>query len=69
MYIQTRRRFTATLLPALSTLVALTASASLLLPVTALAQAQSPIIIKFSHVAAVDTPKGQAAEYFKKIVE
>ena len=26
-------------------------------------------MIKFSHVAAVDTPKGQAAEYFKKIVE
>ena len=32
-------------------------------------QAQAPIVIKFSHVAAVDTPKGQAAEYFKKIVE
>ena len=31
--------------------------------------AQAPIVIKFSHVAAVDTPKGQAAEYFKKIVE
>ncbi|GAB6887459.1 TRAP transporter substrate-binding protein [Desulfothermus okinawensis JCM 13304] len=26
-------------------------------------------VIKFSHVVAVDTPKGQAAEYFKKIVE
>ena len=25
-----------------------------------------PIVIKFSHVVAVDTPKGQAAEYFKK---
>ncbi|HEY8908624.1 MAG TPA: hypothetical protein VIM63_21620, partial [Rhodoferax sp.] len=32
-------------------------------------QAQAPIVIKFSHVAAVDTPKGQAAEFFKKIVE
>ena len=29
----------------------------------------SPIVIKFSHVVAVDTPKGQAAEYFKKLVE
>jgi C4-dicarboxylate-binding protein DctP len=28
-----------------------------------------PIIIKFSHVVAVDTPKGQAAERFKKLVE
>jgi len=26
-------------------------------------------IIKFSHVVAVDTPKGKAAEYLKKIVE
>jgi len=28
-----------------------------------------PIVIKFSHVVAVDTPKGQAAEYFKKLAE
>lgn len=28
-----------------------------------------PIIIKFSHVVAVDTPKGQAAEHFKKLAE
>jgi C4-dicarboxylate-binding protein DctP len=31
--------------------------------------AQAPIIIKFSHVVAVDTPKGKAADYFKKIAE
>ncbi len=31
--------------------------------------AAEPIVIKFSHVVAVDTPKGQAAEYFKKLVE
>ncbi|TAH52049.1 MAG: DctP family TRAP transporter solute-binding subunit [Betaproteobacteria bacterium] len=31
--------------------------------------AQDPIVIKFSHVAAADTPKGQAAEYFKKVAE
>ncbi len=28
-----------------------------------------PIIIKFSHVVTVDTPKGQAAERFKKLAE
>ena len=30
---------------------------------------QKPIIIKFSHVVAVDTPKGKAAEHFKKLAE
>ena len=33
------------------------------------AQAQQPIVIKFSHVVATNTPKGAAAEYFKKIAE
>src|SRR3974390_2973637 len=33
------------------------------------ASAQQPIVIKFSHVVAVDTPKGKAAEYFKKLAE
>jgi C4-dicarboxylate-binding protein DctP len=28
-----------------------------------------PIVIRFSHVVAVDTPKGKAAEYFKKRAE
>ena len=37
--------------------------------VAALAQAQTPIVIKFSHVVAPDTPKGQAAEYFKRLAE
>ena len=31
--------------------------------------AQEPIVIKFSHVAAPDTPKGQAANAFKKFAE
>ena len=31
--------------------------------------AQAPIVIKFSHVVAVDTPKGKAADYFKKLAE
>ena len=30
---------------------------------------QAPIVIKFSHVVAVNTPKGKGADYFKKIVE
>jgi C4-dicarboxylate-binding protein DctP len=33
------------------------------------AMAADPIVIKFSHVVAVDTPKGQAAEFFKKRAE
>jgi C4-dicarboxylate-binding protein DctP len=33
------------------------------------AWAQAPIVIKFSHVVAVDTPKGQAAERFKMMAE
>lgn len=35
---------------------------------TALA-ADEPIVIKFSHVVATDTPKGKAAEEFKKLAE
>ncbi len=31
--------------------------------------AQAPIVIKFSHVVAGDTPKGKAAEYFKTLAE
>lgn len=48
-------------------LLGLASMVALGLPLNAMAQA--PIVIKFSHVAATDTPKGQAAEYFKKIVE
>src|SRR5580693_6705128 len=43
------------------------AVASLALAGPALAQA--PIIIKFSHVVASDTPKGKAAEKFKELAE
>ncbi len=31
-----------------------------------MAQAQQPILIKFSHVVAQDTPKGRAADFFAK---
>lgn len=33
------------------------------------AQPQAPIVIKFSHVVASDTPKGKAAERFKQLAE
>lgn len=33
------------------------------------AHAADPIIIKFSHVVAADTPKGQAAERFRQLAE
>lgn len=46
---------------ALSLLLAATLSFS--------AHAQQPIIIKFSHVVADSTPKGQAADMFKKLAE
>ena len=36
---------------------------------SAMAQQAQPIVIKFSHVVAADTPKGKAAEMFKKLAE
>src|SRR4051812_28711938 len=39
------------------------------LALVAPAIAQQPIVIKFSHVAAPDTPKGQAALEFKRLAE
>src|SRR6187397_1037377 len=49
--------------------LALAMLGSALLVVSSIAFAQQPIIIKFSHVVALDTPKGKAAEYFKKLAE
>ncbi|MCA1373563.1 MULTISPECIES: TRAP transporter substrate-binding protein [unclassified Bradyrhizobium] len=43
--------------------------AALALGLTGPALAQSPIIIKFSHVVATDTPKGKGAEKFKELAE
>ncbi len=37
--------------------------------VSGVAHAQAPIVIKFSHVVASDTPKGKAAERFKELAE
>ncbi|RIX46224.1 MAG: DctP family TRAP transporter solute-binding subunit [Rhodocyclales bacterium GT-UBC] len=52
----------------LSTLGCAFATAFMVLA-SGLAGAQNPIVIKFSHVAALDTPKGQGAERFKKLAE
>src|SRR5216110_4080832 len=51
----------------LHTAVALAAAGLLALAGTALAQ--QPIVVKFSHVVAVDTPKGKGAERFKQLAE
>ena len=48
----------------------LLASAAALATLAALpAQAQTPIVIKFSHVVAPDTPKGKGAQRFKELAE
>ena len=47
----------------------LAAAAIAALALTGRASAQSPIVIKFSHVVASDTPKGKAAEKFKELAE
>ncbi len=49
----------------LRSLLAVAAAATVSAPV----MAQAPIVIKFSHVVAADTPKGHAAEMFKKKAE
>ena len=43
--------------------------AALLLTATTSAFTADPIVIKFSHVVATDTPKGKAAEKFKQLAE
>src|SRR3954464_1540216 len=48
-------------------MLTLVAAAVLVTPPTAMAQ--SPIIIKFSHVVANDTPKGKGALRFKELAE
>lgn len=47
----------------------LTAAALSGLLISAPASAQSPIVVKFSHVVAPDTPKGKGAERFKELAE
>jgi C4-dicarboxylate-binding protein DctP len=42
---------------------------TLALATLAVAQQPAPIVIKFSHVVAADTPKGKGAERFKQLAE
>jgi len=49
--------------------LAVASCASLLLLTPMLGRAQAPIIIKFSHVVAPDTPKGKGAQRFKELAE
>ena len=49
--------------------LALIAVAAAALLASASAFAQAPIVIKFSHVVAPDTPKGKGADRFKQLVE
>ncbi len=57
---------------ALRRLVLASAATALVTALSALpfaAQAQAPIVIKFSHVVAPDTPKGKGAMRFKELAE
>jgi C4-dicarboxylate-binding protein DctP len=47
----------------------LAAAAALAFTLPALTHAQAPIVIKFSHVVAPDTPKGKGAQKFKELAE
>src|SRR6266404_3040597 len=47
----------------------LAAASAVVLALAGPASAQSPIVIKFSHVVASNTPKGAAAEKFKELAE
>ena len=49
--------------------LALAAAASLAFALPFTAFAQAPIVIKFSHVVAPDTPKGKGAQKFKELAE
>jgi C4-dicarboxylate-binding protein DctP len=47
----------------------LTIAAAAIFAAPSAGMAQAPIVIKFSHVVAADTPKGKAAEKFKELGE
>ena len=48
-------------------LAALACAGAFAMPIAA--QAQAPIVIKFSHVVSPDTPKGKGAQRFKELAE
>ena len=47
----------------------LAAAAAAIITVPSAVMAQAPIVIKFSHVVAPNTPKGKGAEHFKELAE
>ncbi len=47
----------------------LAAAAAAVIAVPAIAKADGPIIVKFSHVVSPDAPKGKAAVHFKELAE
>jgi C4-dicarboxylate-binding protein DctP len=47
----------------------LAVAAAVIIAAPSAVMAQAPIIIKFSHVVAADTPKGKGAEKFKELAE
>ncbi|SFU55081.1 C4-dicarboxylate-binding protein DctP [Methylobacterium sp. 174MFSha1.1] len=55
--------------PALSLTRRALAAGTALLLLSGAALAQAPIVIKFSHVVAPDTPKGRGADKFKELAE
>jgi C4-dicarboxylate-binding protein DctP len=55
--------------PARRQLIVAAGIAATLPLLAATARAQAPIVIKFSHVVAPDTPKGKGAERFKQLAE
>ena len=50
-------------------LLAAAAALAISNPIASQAQATAPIVIKFSHVVAPDTPKGNGAQRFKELAE
>src|SRR5690349_13485409 len=52
-------------LPLAAAVLALTAASALVAPI----RAHAAITLRFSHVVAVDTPKGKAAAFFKRRAE
>src|SRR3954469_21547224 len=49
--------------------IMLAAAIAALIAAPTMAAAQTPIVIKFSHVVAPDTPKGKGSEKFKELAE
>ena len=47
----------------------LAAAAAAIIAAPSAVMAQAPIVIKFSHVVAADTPKGKGADKFKELAE